>query len=230
MAAVVYAQLFGYPLTVKESQLWAIRKIREQSSLKKERVALEIVSQLKRVPTVQAVFLTGSTAAKNAKEDADIDLMIITWPNTLWITRLLVFGWLKKQACPNIFLDLNHLGVTDRNLFTAHEILQAKCLYDRGGVEKRWLEANGWTREYLPQAYCSKMNNGQSAMGNQLLIGLLHILVPFELVAFFLQYLYMKPKMTNERVGWGYAFFHPIRLSEKVLKKLETRLLKYTHQ
>ncbi len=49
-------------------------------------------------------------------------------------------------------------------------------------------------------------------------------LMPFEALAFLGQYLYMRPKMTNEKVGWGRAFFHPRNLSNEVLKKFETRL------
>ena len=245
LAAVVYAGLFGYPLTVKEAKLWAIRKTRAEYSQQKEEAAIKTAGQLKKIPTIAAVFLTGSVAARNARVGADIDLMIITSSHTLWLTRAVVFLLLKNlkllkslknlkrnQICPNIFLDLNHLEIKDRNLFTAHEVLKAKCLYDYGGVYKKWLEDNIWTKKYLPLVYSASLraNAKQSPdVPKQIASSLWFLaMTPLELFAFILQYLYMKPKMTHEKVGWGYAFFHPNNLSEKVLKKFEKELLKYT--
>lgn len=206
LAAVVYADLFGYPLTVKEAKLWAIRKTRKKYSQEKFNQATEIVALLKKIPTIEAIYLTGSAAVKNAKKTADVDLMIITLTNTAWLTRAVVFTILKivqkfkNPVCPNIFLDLNHLEIKNKNLYTAHEVLQAKCLYEKNKTSIKWLDANKWVKEYLP--------------------------IPFELLAFVVQYFYQKPKQTNEKVGWGYMFFHPNDLSEKVLKKFEQNLKK----
>lgn len=238
LAAVVYADLFGYPLTAEEAKLWAIRKIREKYSQEKFNQAIEIIPLLKLIPTIEAIFLTGSVAAKNAKKTADIDLMIITSTNTAWLTRAVVFIILKiikkfkNPLCPNIFLDLNHLEIKNKNLYTAHEILQAKCLYDKSNINFLWLEKNKWTKDYLPRAHkmnyeLSIKNYGYKKKHNTYFI-IHNSLVIFELIAFLFQYLYMKRKITNERVGWGYAFFHPNDFSEKVLKRFEQRLLKYT--
>lgn len=235
LAAVVYANIFGFPLTVSESRLWAIRKTREKYSLEKFNEAEKITRILKKIPTVEAIFLTGSAAASNAKKTADADLMIITSPNSVWLTRAIVFiilkflKKLKNPLCPNIFLDLNHLEIKDKNLFTAHEVLQAKCLYDHNGVEKKWLEINSWTREYLPKVFklnyelCIK-NYAKKDCRMRTAYYILHnSLFFFELVAFILQYVYQKPRQTCEKLGWGCIFFHPNNLSEKVLKKFEKK-------
>lgn len=228
LAAVVYADLFGYPLTVKEAKLWAIRIDREKLSHQKEVVALKISRMLQKVPTIEAVFLTGSVAVYNAKRGADIDLMIITKPNTLWLTRLVIFPWLKKRVCPNLFLDSRHLKIKSQNLFTAHEVLQAKCLYDRDGIEAKWLKENVWTERYLPNAYKSRLLKLTAKNRNFRQKALLSfLLAPFEFVAYVFQYLYQKPKQTNESLGWGYAFFHPKSLSSPIERKFEKRLLKY---
>lgn len=227
LAAVVYADLFGYPLTIKEAKLWAIRKTRGGYSQEKEKLALKGVTFLKKIPTVEAVFLTGSTAAKNATKNADADLMIITKPNTLWLTRLIVFKKLKSFVCPNIFLDTNHLEVRNKNLYTAHEVLQAKCLYDKNNINYLWLKNNSWTKEYLPRAYmyhvsCIKYHAPKKFSFPKYIIHNTLYILP-ELLAFIVQYLYQKPKQSNEKVGWGYAFFHPNDLSEKILKKFEKK-------
>ena len=128
----------------------------------------------------------------------------------------------KNKVCPNIFLDTNNLKIKERNLYTAHEVLQAKCLFDRGGIEKKWLIENSWTKKYLPNAYQGqkakiKMQNYNSKIKS-------FWLAPLELVTFISQYLYQKPKQTHEKVGWGHAFFHPKNLSERVVSRFNKRL------
>ena len=256
LAAVIYADLFGYPLTVSEAKLWAIRKVGEKYSLEKFNKATEIVNLLKLIPTIEAVFLTGSVAVKNAKKNADVDLMIITSSNTAWLTRGVVFLFLKiikkfkNPICPNIFLDLNHLEIKEKNLYTAHEVLQAKCLYDKNNIEKLWVQKNRWTKDYLPNAYKHNINKPNHPISNnsintnqprfdrgqpmtKLDIGYwilkLWILVIgfIEFCVFIPQYLYMRNRITNEQVGWGYMFFHPNDVAGKILGKFEQRLLKY---
>ncbi|MCL4390257.1 MAG: nucleotidyltransferase domain-containing protein [Patescibacteria group bacterium] len=238
-----YGRVFNYPLTVKEARLWEVRKIREDMAQHKERIAREQVSKLAKIPTIMAVFLTGSVAAGNARDDADIDLMIITQPNSLWLTRLLMVIFLKMKKiygrggnniCPNIFLDTNHLEIQNRNLYTAHEILQAKCLFDRGGIYRKWLGKNSWTKEYLPNATRfsqSKMLGLRPlrfARGSRpaLFARSNRLLLPLESLAFVMQFFYMRSKMTNEQIGLHQAFFHPSDLSERVLKSLRRRLKK----
>lgn len=281
LLAIVYSDIFDFPLTLKESGIWRIsskyrgrssertqnsvvekngyyvlknreslielRKKREKYSSLKEKKAREVTNTLKAIPMIQSVFLTGSVAVGNAKKEADIDLMIIVSPHSLWLTRLIVVTLLKikklyrdekmagDRVCTNIYLDSNHLKVLEQNLFTAHEVLQAKCLYDRSGVERRWLEDNRWAKKYLPNAYkysVSSLPDGKAGIqypvskikNNRSIFAL--CLLPFELIAFCLQYLYMKSKITHERVGWGYAYFHPRDLSSLVLEKYSQKLKK----
>ncbi len=184
--------------------------------------------------------MTGSVACKNAPKEADIDLLIVTKRNWMWVTRAVVVGILKltgkyrrreekESFCTNMFLDEGHLTIRERNLFTAHEVLQAICIFDRGGTEGKWLEKNRWTREYLPRAFAERLKIAKMVSRREARIktvengrGLL------EKLAFWGQYWYMRPKMTKEKVGWGVALFHPRRLSTEVLTKYSERLVKYS--
>lgn len=265
--AVVYGDIFDWPLTRREMQIWAIatkekgviplqrkdkfyflpgrrkllalRRRREEVTKAKEKKVERAVAPLEKIPTIRAFFLTGSVAVDNAKRGSDVDLMIVTAPQTLWLTRLVVVLFLKwrgvyRQICPNIFLDTKHLEIKEKNLYTAHEILQAKCLYDKAAVAKRWLNQNNWTKSYLPDAYkfqlanCKSPINPKSKNTKTPDVGYWQLfkacIFLFEILAFVGQYLYMLPKMTNEKVGLHYAFFHPTDLSKKVLKKFSARL------
>jgi len=46
----------------------------------------------------------------------------------------------------------------------------------------------------------------------------------FNTLAFKLQYLYMKPKITAEKISLHQAFFHPVNLQEKICASFEERL------
>ncbi len=203
------------------SSLVKLRQVREKISQQKWQIARQVGEKLKKIPTIAAVFVTGALAMNNAPVDDDIDLMIVTYPNALWPTRFWVNLYLHQtrrypgqtsapdKICPNLWLDLNHLMtcIHNRSLYTAHEILQAKVLWDRANVHARFLGQNSWVQEYLPNAYRGSFPTRAQRVQDAIPFGLL--LWPINLLFFIAQYLYMLPKKTTERVGLGYAFFHP---------------------
>ncbi len=154
--------------------------------------------------------------------------MIVTSPDSLWSTRLKVISTLgpnrrptqlpehssprvNNKLCDNLYIDSNHLRIwpsDDNSLYIAHEILQAKCLFDRSNIHARFLVENSWTKKYLPTAYREATKN-LSMINYNLTSNITSKVV--NLIMFIVQYLYMRSKMTSERVGLGYAFFHPTR-------------------
>lgn len=196
-----------------------IRHQREKYSLLKWGIAYKYATKLAKLPFVEAIFVTGSLAMNNCKKNDDIDFMVVTEANTLWIVRFLAnIIFLKnrrypnqKQSpdkiCINLWLDTNNLKIKDQSLYHAHEILQAKCIFDCGNVQYQFLKQNSWVKEYLPTVYLSllKLPSPKLRRGTE---GEVFFKI-VNYILFVLQYLYMKSKMTSERVGLGYAFFHP---------------------
>lgn len=242
-----YFDKYDYPLTREEQIYWwspqiakvasfesknnyfflpgraktvATRVEREKISIKKWKIANEVGEKLKRFSFIEGVFVTGSLAMNNAKEDDDIDLMIIAKSDTLWITRFLVNIYLRSirrypnqlqvanVICINLWLDENNLKITPQNLYTAHEIMQAKVLWDRNNSQQQFLGANSWVKEYLPNAY-KYLTLDPSPKHRRGKLRERYFLVVINFAFYILQYVYMKPKMTTERVGLGFAFFHP---------------------
>ena len=123
------------------------------------------------MPTVSAVFVTGGLAVGNVKKEDDIDFLIITKPGWLWTTRLVLVVWSKLLGrythkrvrredatpadantwCLNMWLDETVLALpkTQRNLYIAHEVIQAKCLIDKANIADRFLAENGWVKKYM---------------------------------------------------------------------------------
>jgi hypothetical protein len=111
-----------------------------------------------RLPFVRLVAVTGALAMNNAAAGDDIDLFILVQPGRLWLCRLFVLAIVRLAGrhgitlCPNFLLSTNHLRLSERNLFTAHEIAQMVPL-----TRTRWydafLDANEWVGDFLPNEY-----------------------------------------------------------------------------
>lgn len=138
----------------------SMRKKRQRYSQEKIKIAKRVGERLKLIRNVKAVAITGALAMENSKKNDDIDLMIITSENRLWLTRLFVVllvsliakrrtpakqnnSSLEKQLnntiCLNLFLDETALSVSKakRNLYTAHEVAQTKFLWSKDKTKEK---------------------------------------------------------------------------------------------
>jgi len=248
---LAYFAKYNYPLTAEELWFWQhgtnyskkfiercalstagwqLRRQREQFSKKKWLIARQVGESLKRFPSIAAVYITGALAMNNCPADDDIDIMIITSPNALWVTRFFVVLYLKllgirrhpvsafrqpiteNRTCDNLWLDTSHLTIQPSShnaLYLAHEILQAKVLWDRASIHQQFLHSNSWVKNFLPVAYSQSL--GQLEIRSIRSIN--PIFYVLNIIFFIPQYLYMLPKMSSEKVGLGFAFFHPTKPS-----------------
>jgi hypothetical protein len=137
-----------------------LRRRRLEISRQKWLKAKKFVRILSLIPWIKLVCVTGALAMNNAEPADDIDLMIVTSANRLWLTRLLVlifgFPWLRRgrkindRLCFNLWLDETALPLKERNLYTAHELCQAKPIFDRDNTYQKFIQANLWYKRFLP--------------------------------------------------------------------------------
>ena len=135
-----------------------IRRERVAASADLWPVAKRYSARIAHLPFVRLVGVTGALAMNNARPDDDIDLFILAQPGRLWLCRLLVLVIVKLAIrrghvlCPNFFLSTDHLALSERNLFTAHEVVQMVPL-ERNPWYGAFIEANGWVADFLPNAF-----------------------------------------------------------------------------
>lgn len=144
----------------------SLRKKREKWSQKKLKIAQKVAKYLKLIPFIKMVAVTGNLAMSNAEQKDDIDLLIVTSQNRLWLTRLLTVFLVELVAnrrrpkdqevedkiCLNMFLAENYLSLPkkEQDLFSAHEVFQAKLLWEKERTYRKFLKANQWAQKYLP--------------------------------------------------------------------------------
>jgi hypothetical protein len=203
-------------------------------------------------------------AMNNSSKDDDIDLMIITSSNRLWLTRLIITLWLdllgkrrrpgnikykilnikykkyKNKICLNMWLDetVLKLNKNKQNLFTAHELVQMKLIFNRDYTYEKFLSSNEWVRKYLPNGIdikiLTRLRQGYGGQGYKDIKGIKvkniqqflnfsisQFLDILEKVAFQIQYNFMKSKITREEVTLHFAFFHPIDRAKEILRNFE---------
>lgn len=227
-----------------------LRKKRFKYSKKKYEIAKNVAKILKLIPTIKLVGITGALAMSNADKDEDIDLLIITQRDTLWTTRFIatltldLLGKRRKpnqnkvanKICLNMFVDEDHLKIPNKeqDLYTAHEVLQMKPIWEKDNIYQKFLSQNQWVKKYLPNAYKELLlkNKPQDTSGvagwtpprwrNQERV--------LEVFLKKFQLWYMKNRRTKEIIKEGAVRFHPqdarVWIMDKYRKKLEAFNLK----
>jgi len=208
--------------------------------------AKHIAKHLKQIPWIEMAAVTGSVAAFNAGEQSDIDLLVVTKPKRLWLTRLFlvltlkILGvyWNAKKPtgtiCPNILTTTDNLtwDSNKQNLYIANEVSLLYPIFFRHNCYFDFLKQNDWVKNYLPNFTCYDRGESHST----LVAGprpaardfpeslwdsplLSHIVDLLELIAMKIQIHYMKNKKTTEVVSKNFIHFNTNDSSAVILRR-----------
>lgn len=241
----------------RRNNLVVKRQSRQKQSLIYFRKVKLITIFLKIIPWVKLVGISGGLAMENTDKKDDIDLILITAKNRLWISRLLVLGFfsiigqrrkvgekgrvIAGKLCVNILLEESELAQSRKDLYSAHEVLQMKVIWQRAGVYFKFLSDNEWVFKFLPN-WVGNMENvvsskyyvlsikssrkNNAAIHNTKYMILNTISNVFEELARKFQLWYMKSPQGLERISDGALYFHPEDYRQKVLAKYRKRIEK----
>lgn len=181
---VNYASKYGCDLTweeVKErligSKVYKLTVTSEKFKLKNEnkywkkkmKLAQKFCDKyLADIDDILMVGVTGSVASKYPNKDDDIDLMIITKKDSLWITRFKIFliFWKHKiphrtnnnDICINLWLEDMGIPLNKQNLRNAVDLVLMKPILNKQDTYKNFLLKNKWVKKYVATPYDKKIN------------------------------------------------------------------------
>ncbi len=160
-----------YALPSAEKHIRNRVKLRLENE-RKYKIALSMAGALSHIPTVCFIGITGSLAVKNAKQNDDIDFIVIAENKTLFATRMIcllllqLYGKRRKKdeenpkdkICLNLMMTKNGMGefATRKNIYIAREIAQIEPLFNRENTYSELLKQNMWITTYMPNAHIKR--------------------------------------------------------------------------
>ena len=225
--------------------LVAKRRRREKQSASYFKKAKVLTSILRIIPWVKLVGISGGLAMENADQNDDIDLFIITSKNKLWFSRLLIIGILdlvgvRRKAkmkstrvagklCANILIEEDCLEQKNKDIYTAHEVLQMKVLWERDGLYNRYLMDNEWAFKFLPNWTTNLSSRRMSGSNKQKeMVNWIPAFagMTMEKIAKWFQLKIMKKPEGMERIEDGALYFHPKDCRPKILSEYRQKTKK----
>lgn len=226
----------GYFFIKVRGEVVLSRLTKKEISLEKQEIAKKAAGLLSKISTIECIFLSGGLAMENVGINDDIDFFIITSENSLWTTRFLsllileLFGYRRKRGgkvisnkiCLNLFLSKEDLLFPKelQNLYTAHEISQAKVIFNRNNIYELFLSSNSWVKIYLPNTVIVNREN-KTINHKSFILNITESIIKR------VQLFYMFPHRTTEYITNTLLAFHPKDYKSIILKEYNKRLRKY---
>jgi hypothetical protein len=111
---------------------------------------------LKQFPFTRAIFVTGSLSKNVAAADGDIDFMIVTSEERLWICKTFLTLFRKvfllgshKYFCTNFYISEKEYAISKRNMYSAIELLTTKVMWNIPAFLE-FQRVNYWAKDFLP--------------------------------------------------------------------------------
>jgi hypothetical protein len=146
----------GYVYIKPNTQNVSLRLEKERYSIKMWKITRIITHVIKRFPFVRCVLVTGSLSKNSSFKGSDLDFMVVTTKNRLWIARTMLMLFKKlflfnshKYFCINYFVSEEMLEIEEKNLFTATEIVHIKATFNTE-LMNEFINRNKWIKEYFP--------------------------------------------------------------------------------
>ncbi|MDH7448061.1 nucleotidyltransferase domain-containing protein [Aquimarina sp. 2201CG14-23] len=115
---------------------------------------------ISKFPYIEAVGISGALSKNYHDQHSDVDFFVITKSGRLWIARTFLMLYKKvflfnsrKFFCVNYFVSEDTLEISEKNIFTATELL---TLIPVSGNFTNFYNANQWVSEFLPNLVLGK--------------------------------------------------------------------------
>jgi len=157
------AQKHGFYFLRSREELVEKRLQRKKLADMKWKKARHAFRALSLVPFVRGVFVSGSLAMENSKDDSDIDIIVVGKYGRIWTVRtfmtLLTFLMgvrrhgekTRDRICLNHYITDASLCIPFESLYNAQSYVHMVNVYaEDGDVFRRFQAENGWIKKYVP--------------------------------------------------------------------------------
>lgn len=204
-----------------------LRRNSEDRSDQKRTELHEVLRICSRIPWIVGVAVTGSIAMRQAREQDDLDFLIVTKRRRLWLSRGLlvlfssVLGKYRSRTnqhtngwCFNMWLEESQLELPTqkRSIYTAFEVLQAEWIYDISLIQRHFLLSNSWVERVIPRLFAASLAQSgvRATPVGMFIFGIFDPILDLgNFLAYVMQRWHMHSVMTRELVESAAAHFHP---------------------
>ncbi len=155
---------FGFHSLPGRKHLFQERIERIKLAEEKWRKARRYLFWVQGLPFVEMVLASGSLGLGHMTEESDLDVLVVSKPGRIWLTRLLVFLWFglmgvrrrkhqkvaPNKICPNHYLTTTSLHIPFASLYNAQTYAHLVPVYVRDHrLPDDFRMANPWINVYI---------------------------------------------------------------------------------
>lgn len=168
---------------IVEKRLWR-KKLADQKWKKLKRV----FKILALVPYVRGIFVSGSLAMENSKDDSDVDIIVVAKSGRIWTVRtlmtLLTFMLgvrrhgekTKDRICLNHYIIDESLRIPFESLYNAESYVHLLNVYvEDAEIFRRFQEENIWLRKYIINYQSTELHSARAVRKNKFFLVLVRI-------------------------------------------------------
>ena len=168
---------------IVEKRLWR-KKLADRKWKKLKRV-FRILSL---VPYVRGIFVSGSLAMENSKDESDVDIIVVAKRGRIWTVRtlmtLLTFllgvrrhgEKTRDRICLNHYITDESLRIPFESLYNAESYAHLLNVYlEDGKIFRRFQEENSWLGDYIFNYQVTELHSTRAVRKNKILAGLARI-------------------------------------------------------
>lgn len=159
----------GYWFLPSRSGTVNTRQDRHRLSIAKFKRAKRFAKMYSLIPWVEGIAICNSLGYRNASAQSDIDLLIITRPGAVWLTRLFATGFtalmgarpthehMANTVCLSFFvsrdaLNFESLKKEQGDPYLTYWMTTLTPVFGRGNVWENFWKENQWVKKTVPNA------------------------------------------------------------------------------
>ncbi|MDP3043629.1 MAG: hypothetical protein Q8N21_04470 [bacterium] len=170
----------GFYFLAGRREIIKTRQERRGYAQRKIKKAARVSKLFKLIPWIKMIAVGNIIGTDNLKDESDIDLFIITEPERIWLARFFCAGLAqllglrpkknntRDKICLSFFVSEEAMNLEKlmldggkpspspralergRDVYFIYWLAGLKPVYNKAGIYEKFMEANGWIKEYLP--------------------------------------------------------------------------------